>query len=238
MRSCCPDFEELALRTVAFVPARGGSKGLAGKNLAKIAGASLVRRAVEVAYAAGLDEVVVSSDDDDILAEARGCGALAVRRDPSLAADDTPTIEVLQDFVVRRPEVEVLVLLQPTSPLRAPQDVRACLDALDGADRVVTVTRNEHPVVWSFRVTTDDRLDPVLGWDAVATRRQDISPTYRLNGAVYALRTEAIRRGDPLVGPGTAVVVMPPERSVDIDGEIDLELARTLAARAASVQDQ
>jgi CMP-N,N'-diacetyllegionaminic acid synthase len=185
-----------------------------------------------VARAAGLDEVVVSSDDDAILAEARACGAVADRRDPELAADDTPTLTVLQDHLERHPDVEVLVLLQPTSPLRQPQDVRACLDALAGAERVVTVTPSEHPVQWTFRLTDDDRLDPVLGWDAVATRRQDTEPTYRLNGAVYVLRAEVIRRGDPLVGPGTAVVVMPPERSVDVDDELDLEVARLLAARA------
>lgn len=196
----------------------------------------MVRRAVEVARAAGLDEVVVSSDDDAILAEALACGATPERRDPALAADDTPTLAVLRDHLARHPEVDVLVLLQPTSPLRAPQDIRACLDALSGADRVVTVTPSEHPVPWTFRVTGDDRLDPVLGWDAVATRRQDTESTYRLNGAVYALRAEVVRRGDPLVGPGTVAVVVPPERSVDIDGELDLEIARLLAARAAEVE--
>lgn len=184
-----------------------------------------------MARAAGLEEVVVSSDDEAILAEGRACGASPERRDATLATDDTPTVAVLRDHLARHPEVEALVLLQPTSPLRAPVDVRACLDALDGAERVVTVTPSEHPAPWTFHVT-DNRLDPVLGWDAVATRRQDTEPTYRLNGAVYALRAEVIRRGSPLVGPGTAVVIMPPERSVDIDTELDLEIARLIAGRA------
>ena len=191
-----------------------------------------------MARAAGLNEVVVSSDDEAILAEARACGASAERREAALATDDTPTVAVLRDYLEQRPEVEALVLLQPTSPLRTPADVRACLDALDGADRVVTVTPSEHPVPWTFRVTDDGRLDPVLGWDAVATRRQDAESTYRLNGAVYVLRAEVIRRGDPLIGPGTAAVAMPPERSIDIDGELDLEIARLLAARAKPVVER
>jgi CMP-N,N'-diacetyllegionaminic acid synthase len=191
-----------------------------------------VRRAVEVALAAGITEVVVSSDDEAILAEGRACGATVDVREARLAADETPTLEVLRDHLDRHPDVDAVVLLQPTSPLRTAEDVRACLDALDRADRVVTVTPDEHPPNWTFRLTAGGGLDPLLGWDAVASRRQDAEPTYRLNGAVYAVRAEVVRRGDGLLAPDAAVVVMPAERSVDVDDALDLELARLLAARA------
>lgn len=241
--SACPSLrataqEEQELRTIAFIPARGGSKGLVGKNLAEVAGASLVRRAVEAARAAGLDEVVVSSDDDAILAEAADCGATTERRAAELAGDRTPTLDVLRDHLDRHPEVEAIVLLQPTSPLRAARDVRACVDALRDATRVVTVTPDEHPANWSFRLTDDGRLDPVLGWDAVAPRRQEAAATYRLNGAVYAARADVLRRGEGLVAPDAAVVVMPRERSIDIDDALDLELARLIAARGDTEVDR
>jgi CMP-N,N'-diacetyllegionaminic acid synthase len=175
----------------------------------------------------------VSSDDDDILAEASASGAVPEQRSDALARDDTPTIEVLRDFLARRPEVEVLVVLQPTSPLRATVDVQACLDALATADSVATVTRCEHPPEWSFRLTDEGRLQPVLGWDAVTSRRQDAAAAYRLNGAVYAVRAQRIRDGVGLVGPETAAVVMPPERSIDIDDELDLAVAVLMAERAS-----
>jgi CMP-N,N'-diacetyllegionaminic acid synthase len=180
---------------------------------------------------------VVSSEDEAILAEGRACGATVDVREAHLAGDETPTLDVLRDHLDRHPEVDAVVLLQPTSPLRAAEDVRACLDALERAERVVTVTPDGHPPNWTFRLTPDGVLDPVLGWDAVASRRQDAAPTYRLNGAVYAARAEVVRRGHGLVTPESAVVVMPVERSIDIDDDLDLELARLLAARMAQPEE-
>jgi CMP-N,N'-diacetyllegionaminic acid synthase len=179
--------------------------------------------------------VVVSSDDDAILREARACGATARRRAAHLAADTTPTLDVLRDYLDSDPTVDAVVLLQPTSPLRSADDVRACMAAIVEADRAVTVTPCEHPPAWSFRLTAAGRLDPVLGWDALSNRRQDAEPTYRLNGAVYAARARALRAGGGLVTDQAAIVVMPPERSVDIDGELDLVLARLLAERDADL---
>jgi CMP-N,N'-diacetyllegionaminic acid synthase len=222
------------LHTIAFIPARGGSKGLPGKNLALVGGRSLVARAVGVAREVpGIDEVVVSSDDPEILREAAGCGAVVEHRAPNLAGDATPMLEVLREFIGRRPDVDAVVLLQPTSPLRRAEDARACLAALASADSATTVTPSEHPLSWSFELDPQRRLVPVMGWDAVATRRQAAPATYRLNGAVYAIRGDALRRGAPLVCETTVAVVMPVERSVDIDREIDLLLARLLADQEA-----
>lgn len=181
---------------------------------------------------------MVSSDDETILEEGRASGATVDVREARLAADETPTIDVLGDYLDRHPEVEAVVLLQPTSPLRAVADVRACLEGLDRADRVVTVTPVEHPPNWTFRLTASGGLDPVLGWEAVASRRQDATPTYRLNGAVYAVRAEVVRGGGSLVAPESAVVVMPPERSIDIDGAFDLEFARLLVAQATQPEER
>jgi len=219
------------MSTVALVPARGGSRGLPGKNLAEVGGRSLVARAVDVALAVpAIDRVAVSSDDDAILAEGARAGAEAVRRRGELAADDTPTAAVVADFLAASPDTAVLVLLQPTSPLRAPADVTACLRALDGAPAAATVAPAAHPAEWLFRRSPAGRLEPLLGWDGLVCRRQDAAATYALNGAVYAADAAWLRGGGPLLGPRTAAVVMPPERSVDVDDAVGLALACLLAA--------
>jgi CMP-N,N'-diacetyllegionaminic acid synthase len=220
------------LRTVALIPARGGSKGLPRKNLLTIGGSSLVRRAVETALAVdAIDEVVVSSDDDEILAEATASGATVERRPAELASDTAGSLEVVRDLLEKRAGLGVLIVLQPTSPLREPQDVEATLAELEHAHSAATVTPVEHPPDWCFQLGGAGELKPPSGWDGMPLRRQDAPQTYRLNGAVYASLAGRLRRGSPLVGPGTHGVVMPRERSVDIDDEHDLAYARFLVER-------
>lgn len=195
-----------------------------------VGGLSLVRRAVEVADAVpAISEIIVSSDDDEILDEAEASGAVPERRADELATDEAGTLEVIADLLTRRPGIGVVVLLQPTSPLREPRDVQAALDELKQAHSVASVTAMEHPPEWSFRLGGAGELKPPMGWENIPLRRQDGDPIYRLNGAVYASLTGRLRRGSPLVGPGTHAIVMPATRSVDIDDEDDLVYARFLA---------
>lgn len=215
---------------VALVPARAGSKGLPGKNLAVIEGATLVARAVGVGQAvSAIDEVVVSSDDDAIIAEARRCGASVNRRRDSLATDDVPTVAVVADFLGDRPDIDIVVILQPTSPLRTADDVARCLGAMGDADTATTVSATDHPAAWTFTISPDQRLEAVLGWDQVASRRQESSPAFRLNGAVYTARASHVTAGGALIGPETVAVTMPRERAVDIDDDLDLAVARAIA---------
>ncbi len=209
---------------------RGGSKGLPGKNLAEVGGRTLIARAVEAAAAAAnVDLVVVSSDDPAMLAEGARAGAQALERPAVLAADDTPSEPVALHALSGREEVERLVLVQATSPLRIAEDVERCVAALDTAPAAATVAPSEHPVEWSVRIGADGRIEPVLGWEGFARRRQELAAGFRLNGAVYAARADHLRAGRPLVGPETAAVEMPGARSVDIDTEADLAHARLLA---------
>ncbi|HEY8340090.1 MAG TPA: acylneuraminate cytidylyltransferase family protein [Egibacteraceae bacterium] len=218
------------MTTLALVPARGGSKGLPGKNLALVGGRTLVARAVEAALAvARIDEVAVSSDDAAILAEARRAGATPLHRPAALAGDEATTIDLVRAVLAERDDVDVLVVLQPTSPLREPVDVERCLDALTQAPAAATVCALNHPPSWLLRIDERGALEPLGGWDDVVRRRQDAAPVYALNGAVYAARAAHLRAGGELVGPLTAAVVMPPERSVDVDDALDLQLARVLA---------
>jgi CMP-N,N'-diacetyllegionaminic acid synthase len=175
---------------------------------------------------AAIDEVVVSSDDEEVLREARTHGATAERRQPELATDDAPTLDVLRDYLDRHTAVDAVVLLQPTSPLRTAFDITACLDRLEDADSVVTVTALEHPPEWTFVVKADGHLAPMCGWDALIERRQEAPERFRLNGAVYAVKADHVRSGGRIVDPQSIAVVMPDDRSLDIDNELDLEVAR------------
>lgn len=223
------------MSVLAIVPARGGSKGLPGKNLATIEGRSLVARAIHAGRSVErIDEVVLSSDDEDILDEGRRHGATVTTRPARLAADDTPTIEVIRHVVRSRPDAHIVVILQPTSPLRVARDIDGCLDALDAASTATTVTPVDHPMEWSFRMSSERRLHPVMGWGRLVAARQEAQQTVRLNGAVYAARVTHLAQDGPLVGPDTVAVLMPRDRSVDVDTELDLVIARAIASHVAA----
>jgi CMP-N,N'-diacetyllegionaminic acid synthase len=214
------------MSNVALIP----SDGRPPKHLAEVAGRTLIAHAVQVARAVeAIDEVIVSSDDPAILAEAERVGATPEHRTPRVAGDDMPTSGIVRDLLGRRDDVEVLVLLHPATPLREPEDVQACLDALAQAKAAATVTEALHPAEWLFRTTANGRLRPVLGWERMGLRQSDAETVYALNGAVFAVRAAHLRAGGRLVGPDTVAVAMPPERSVDVDDTVGLALARLLA---------
>ncbi len=222
-------------RFLAVIPARGGSKGIPRKNVRPLCGKPLIGYSIEAGRSSTLiDTVVVSTEDEQIAEISTQYGAEVIKRPPQLARDHTPSLPVLQ-HVIRyladadnlRPEV--IVLLQPTSPLRTAADVdtaiRMFLDR--GCDSVVSVCEVEHPLEWMYTISSD-RLEPVVtGGDRVA-RRQDALRVYRLNGAVYVTSRDAIMNESRLLGSDTRAYIMPLERSIDIDTEIDLKLAELL----------
>lgn len=216
---------------VALIPARGGSKRLSGKNLTTVGGRSLVARAAEVAQGVTqISVVVVSTDEDAIAHEAEANGAGIDRRPEWLGADDTSTDEVVHDFLERHSEVSIVVVLQPTSPLRVADDVVECLEPVRSgmAQSTTSICLIDHPVEWIFDRCKDGRLDPILGWHRVVGRSQEARPAYRLTGAVYCVTREHMLGGGRLVGPGVLGIAVPAERSVDIDTALDLEVARAL----------
>lgn len=218
------------MATIAIVPARAGSRGLPGKNMARIGGRTLVQRAVDVAREVPtIDEVVVTSNDPQVLEHAHQLGVTVVHRPEELAAADARTVDVVRHVLTGRPDADEVVVLQPTSPLRQPGDVVACQGARRSAPSATTISLLEHPIDWTFRLEVDQTLQPVSGWDAIPTSRQETTVTYRLNGAVYVATSDHLLAGGGLVGPGTVGVLMPPDRSIDIDGPLDLQLARLLA---------
>jgi CMP-N,N'-diacetyllegionaminic acid synthase len=216
---------------LGLIPARGRSKGVPRKNLAPLAGRPLLAWTVAAARESEtVTRVVVSTDDDDIAAAAHGLGTEVLQRPPELGADETPMRAVIDHALTELGTVDVLVLLQPTSPLRQPRHideaVRLLLDS--DADCVVSVIEVPHRFALESLMALDDgRLVPLGG---SAARRQDKQPMYARNGpAVLALRPD--RLGDDLYGGDCRAYLMRPEDSLDVDEPFDLELAEWLLSR-------
>jgi CMP-N,N'-diacetyllegionaminic acid synthase len=222
--------------TIAIVTARGGSKGLPGKNLRMLAGKPLLAWSIEAGLqSARVTRVVVSSDDAAILACAERFGAVPLLRPSALAQDDTPSepvlVHALQALAATEPRV---LLLQPTSPLRTAEDVDAALAHMDatGADAVISVFEPPHSPWKAFYVDGDGALRGVVSDEAPFRPRQSFPRAAMPNGAIYACRTADFLATGRLFGPRTVPWFMPAARSVDIDTEAELEEAgRSLALR-------
>jgi N-acetylneuraminate synthase/N,N'-diacetyllegionaminate synthase len=240
---------------ICLIPARAGSKGLPGKNLRTAGGVSLVGRAVlaarEFTRQSGLDDVaiIVDTDSEAIAEEGRRWGAsIPFLRAPELAGDDVSTaasvLGALERLERAGQEVRDVILLQPTSPLRTGADVLACWREYhrSRAPSVVAVTRAEHPPGIALH------LEPggVARWYSSAAppmRRQDAPEAYWPSGAVYVISAELLRRERSFIVPETTRgVILPAERSVDVDTAEDLREAETrLAAspeRAVTIADR
>jgi CMP-N,N'-diacetyllegionaminic acid synthase len=215
------------MQVLGLIPARGGSKGIPGKNLATAGGRSLLAWAVDAA--AGLDRVVVSTDAPEIAAAAEALGVEALSRPAELAADDVPMLDVVLHALEALGPADIVVLLQPTSPLRRNEHVRAALDLLEqtGADGVVSVVSIPHRYLPDSAVALDgDRVVP-LAPDA-PTLRQQKQVLYARNGpAVLAVRGAGLtERG--LYGGDLRGYLMDDRSSLDVDGPFELELADLL----------
>ena len=217
------------MEVVGLIPARGGSKAIPRKNLTPVGGKPLIAWTLEAARSSEtLTSVVVSTDSDEIAEAAHGVQVLW--RPAELAEDDAPMRAVIEHAFGELGRPDVLVLLQPTSPLRRARHIDEAVALLleSGADSIVSVVEVPHRFApESLMALEDGRLAP-LG--PMSTRRQDKQIVYARNGpAVLALRPD--RLGDELYGGDCRPYVMRPEDSADIDEPFDLELAELLLAR-------
>jgi CMP-N,N'-diacetyllegionaminic acid synthase len=214
----------------ALITARGGSKGIVGKNIYPLAGKPLIAHSILAAReATAVSNVYLSSDDAEIIAVAReyGCEVPFVR-DAHLASDTATSIDVVLDALDRLPAHDIWVLLQPTSPLRTAHDIDSVIGIMtaSGANSCVSVVETaDHP--WLvYKPADDGGLQPYCDIPGTASRRrQDLPRAYILNGAIYAFRPEWLMAEQKLVGDGTRFWPMPVERSVDIDEMDDVAAA-------------
>jgi CMP-N-acetylneuraminic acid synthetase len=221
-------------RVVAVITARGGSKGIPGKNIAKVGGKPLIAWTIDAALSSStLSRVLVSTDSREIAQVAVDCGAeVPFIRPAELATDEAPHIAVLEHAVQwlaeeSHPLPDYLMTLQPTSPLRTASDIDRAVGIAEAheAMAVVSVCETGHHPYLAKTVTQEGTLTDFIRKDVESLRRQDLPPVYALNGAIYLNRTESIRKDRTLLPKGTYAYIMPPERSLDIDAPWDLYLA-------------
>lgn len=222
------------LSVLALITARGGSKGLPGKNIRPLAGKPLVAWSVGQARASALiDRVVISSDDAAIIDAAVAAGAEAPFVRPAALADDAASsADVARHALgaLERP-YDLLVLLQPTSPLRLTSDIEACIRrvAQGVAPSCISVTPAAKSPWWMQTMDESGRLTPLLP-PVPAARRQDLPVVHVPNGAVYVVRVAWFLEHGTFLGQDSVGHVMPAERSVDIDTLLDFRLAEAMLA--------
>jgi N-acylneuraminate cytidylyltransferase len=220
------------MSVLGIVPARGGSKGVPGKNLAPVGGEPLLVHAIRAALAAGtVDRVVCSTDDDEIAAVARAAGAEVVVRPAELALDESPTEGALLHVLdaLGPPAPEYVVTLEPTSPLRTADLIDACVRLAweRDADAVMTVSET-HAVHGRLE---DGLFVPLV--PGQPRRRQLRAPLYRESSTVYVTKAAYLRATNSVVGDRVYALVVPEEQAIDINSELDFVVADALLRRRA-----
>ena len=223
------------MKTLYVIPARGGSKGIPHKNIKPLAGKPLIGYSIDVArQLAADDDICLTTDDPEIAATAESMGLnVPFLRPASLATDTCGTYEVLihaLDFYrARGIDYDTLVLLQPTSPMRTADDVRAALALYSpDIDMVVTVKEAASNPYYNCYETDNDGFLHISKGDGGYTRRQDAPKVWEYNGAVYVINVESLRRMPLSAFTRRRMSVMPAERSVDLDTPIDWLIAEKL----------
>lgn len=211
------------MRTLGVIPARGGSKTIPRKNLCEVGGKPLLAWTIEHAKNT-VHELVVSSDDDEILDCAVKYDCKVIKRPPRLAQDDTPSLPVVihaLDCMDLPPHFDAVILLQPTSPFRTAEDIRNAIKMLEvkSADSVVSMC--DRPMFTAYRLRHANRVEEVP---------RLIVP----NGAIYAVKTSVLARGDDWFSGEVFAYVMPKDRSLDIDTKLDLDIARFMMSKEAA----
>jgi N,N'-diacetyl-8-epilegionaminate cytidylyltransferase len=226
------------MKTYAFVFARGGSKGVPGKNIRELAGKPLLAYSLKLAHELdAVEKVFVSTDDEAIADVARRYGAQVIERPSELAQDDSAEWRAWQHAVKWVKEhddsFEVFLSLPTTAPLRNAHDVNQCLEKLeDGFDCVVTMTNTSRsPWFNMVKSNAEGELTLLVQGGGRIARRQDAPEAYAMSTVAYVVRPDFVlkHRGiwDGLVGG----VLIPAERALDIDTELDLELAEFFMQR-------
>jgi N-acylneuraminate cytidylyltransferase len=232
------------MSTLGVITARGGSKGIPGKNLRPLRGRPLIAYTIDAARRSGVfDRLILSTDDDAIAGAARGLGCeVPFMRPADLARDETPHLPVMRHAVAWLDEhdayrPDLVMILQPTSPMRQPRHIREAVALIEstGADSVVSVTAvpaHNHPMRM-LRVDASGAATLFVSGEPVrrrVNRRQDLPDAWVMNGAVYLFRRSVLFDAEPsLYGNRTAAYAMPSVYSISIDDLDDwTEAERTL----------
>jgi len=225
------------MNILGLVCARGGSKGIPGKNIKELCGKPLLAWSIETALQCrDVNDVVVSTDDKEIAAIAKKYGAtVPFIRPRDLALDHTKQIDAiahaLRFLEGQGKSYDAVVLFQPTCPLRLPEDVSAALKIFQDAktDSLISVTEEDGVKLYAYyNMNIQGIVLPRFQSPENGTNRQDYSPVYRRCGLLYIFKPEIVLAKKSLYGNSTSAYVIPKERAVDIDTPFDWKIANYL----------
>jgi CMP-N,N'-diacetyllegionaminic acid synthase len=222
-------------RVIAVIPARAGSKAVKDKNIHPLGGKPLIAWPIEVARnCPEIDRIIVSTDGAEIAAVASQWGAEVYERPAKLASDESVVIDTLRDLIAQlRDEGEkavYMLLLEATSPFRTASDIQTCLKLLvaNDLDSVATFTEASLPPEKAWRIEGGVPVSYLDGADPWLPR-QKTGKAWELNGAIYAFAVERLPdEGKTLLFGQTGAVLMPKERSIDINEKIDFLIAEAM----------
>lgn len=233
--------EILGMKRLCTICARGGSKGVPGKNTRMMEGLPLIGWSIRHARASNLfDAVFVSSDSREILECAKKCGASAVERPAELATDDAPKLAAIQ-HAGREAEAltglsfDTFVDLDCTSPLRLVSDIAICVGMAEarGVRNVVTAAPSRHSPYFNVIEREGEYLRVVKGKYPAITSRQEAPETFDCNASIYVWPRRLFFDAKEVVTVSTDLYVMPRERSIDIDDELDFRIVEMLLKERA-----
>lgn len=215
-------------RILAVIPARGGSKGVPRKNIKLAGGKPLIVWMIEAAKKSEyIDRIILSSDDQEIIATAKSFGCeVPFIRPSELAQDESSSSDAVIHALNKIPGYDYVMLLQPTSPLTIGEDIDGCIKLCirSNAKSVVSVTEPDKSPYWMFKMGSHNKLESVLGGEYLQKRRQDLPEIYMPNGAIYIAESHWFLDHKSFYSDSTSGYVIPQERSLDIDSDIDFEL--------------
>lgn len=222
---------------LAIIPARGGSKGLPGKNTKFFGGQPLICHTIKAALSSNLiNRVIVSTENNEIASIAKNCGAeVPFMRSIDLASDASMVIDAyleVVDWISQKNSkpIDSFVALLPTAPLRTSKDIDEAIKIFKDkkADSVVSVVKSQVPIQWYMYINKQEILKNCLPEFNKLKNRQENEETYVPNGAVYVFQTEVLRSTRQYYTKKTYPYIMPRKRSADIDDLLDFEWAEYL----------
>ena len=214
---------------LSIIPARGGSKRLPRKNVLDLCGKPLITWTIEAGLSSKyIDEVVVSSDDSEILGIASNLKVRSIERPPQLASDTSSTFDAVKHTIDNIESYDYIVLLQPTSPLRNEVHIDKAIELLvsKDADAVISVCDMNHNPSWSNTLDESLSMKGFINKNSLNQRSQDMKKYYKLNGAIYICKTKKLLEEKSFfLKDNIFAFIMSSKSSVDIDKKEDFEFA-------------
>lgn len=224
------------MKILAIIPARSGSKGLKDKNIKVLNSKPLLAYSIASAVEANIfDEIIVSTDSQKYADIATKYGAKVPFLRSEQLATDTASIwdgirDILCQYAKNNMKFDMIALLQPTSPLRTAQDILQAYKMMEenNANSVVSVCEAEHSPQWSNTLPKDNSFVGFFRNELIGVGRQKLPTYYRVNGAIYMVKTSCLQNDDNIYAEKSFAYIMPNQRSVDIDNLLDFKIAEII----------